>query len=309
MTAPVGRSRRFPIALRTRGRRIGPRSVARAPARRRAPGPVFTRIVASILALGLLAAAGCGRGSVELAGTVERKTLELAAPVSAEIVEIPVEVGEPVAAGEVVVQLDTAVADAELRAGEAAREAAEAGLKEAEGLYERAVNLRKARVSTAQDLDTAERRRDEALALVAEKEARIAQAQKRLDELTLRAHLAGVVDQIAFEVGERVPAGGVAAVVLADEAPWVRVWLPARAVARAQPGSEAEIEIEGLDRTLAGHVTDVAREPEFTPHYALTERESAHLVYETRVEIDDAPDDLRPGLPARVRIRLERNES
>jgi len=308
MTAPAGRPRRFPIALRTLVPWIVPRCAARIPAQRRTPGPVFARTVASILALGLLGVAGCGRDSVELAGTVERKTLELAAPVSAEIVEIPVAVGEPVAAGDVVVQLDTAVADAELRAGEAAKQAADAGLKEAEGLYERAVNLRKARVSTAQDLDTAERRRDEALALVAEKEARIAQAGKRLDELTLRAHLAGVVDQIAFEAGERVPAGGVTAVVLANEAPWVRVWLPARAVARAHPGSEATIEIEGLDRTLAGHVTDISREPEFTPHYALTERESAHLVYETRVEIEDAPDDLRPGLPARVRIRLGRDE-
>ena len=309
MTAPVGRPRRLSIPLRTVAPRTGPRPAPRTPARRGAPVPDFARAVAVTFALALLAVAGCGRDSVELAGTVERKTLELAAPVSAEIVEIPVGVGEPVAAGAVVVQLDTAVADAELRAGEAAREAAQAGLKEAEGLYERAVNLRKARVGTAQDLDTAERRRDEALALVAEKEARIAQAQKRLDELTLRAHLAGVVDQIAFEAGERVPAGGVAAVVLANEAPWVRVWLPARAVARAHPGSEATIEIEGLDRTLAGHVTDIAREPEFTPHYALTERESAHLVYETRVEIEDAPEDLRPGLPARVRVRLGRDPS
>jgi len=261
-------------------------------------------ILAALPVLPLLA--GCGRNTVDLAGTVERKTLELAAPVSAEVTELPADVGSHVTTGQVVVQLDTAVADAELRAGEAAKQAADAALKEAQGLYERAVNLRKARVSTAQDLDTAVRRRDEALALVAEKEARIAQAQKRLDELTLRAHLPGVVDQLAFEVGERVPAGGVAAVVLADEAPWVRVWLPARVVARTRPGSAAEIEIEGLDGRLKGHVTDIAREPEFTPHYALTERESAHLVYETRVVIDDAPDGLRPGLPARVLVRLGR---
>ena len=48
----------------------------------------------------------------------------------------------------------------------------------------------------------------------------------------------------------------------------------------------------------------MARESEFTPHYALTERESAHLVYETRIAIDDAPDELRPGLPARIVLPL-----
>ena len=247
---------------------------------------------------------GCGRDTVELVGTVERKALELAAPVSAVIVDLPVEVGSRVAADEVVVQLDTTVAEAELRAYTAAREAAQAALKQAEGEYKRVEGLRRARVSTEQALDDALRQRDEALAQVAEKEARIAQAQKRLEELTLRAHSGGVVDQLAFEEGERVPAGGVAAVVLADEEPWVRVWLPARAVARIQPGSSGEIEIEGLDGRLPGRVIHVAREPEFTPHYALTERESAHLVYETRIQIEDAPGSLRPGLAARVRLQL-----
>lgn len=265
--------------------------------------------LAMVLAGPLATLTGCGAETVELAGTVERKLLELAAPVSAVIVELPVDVGERVAAGEVVVQLDTTVAEAELRAHTAAHEAAQAALKQAEGEYKRVEGLRRARVSTEQALDDALRKRDEALAQVAEKEARIAQATKRLEELTLRAHAAGVVDQLAFEEGERVPAGGVAAVVLADETPWVRVWLPARAAARVHPGSTGEVEIEGLDGHLSGRVIDVAREPEFTPHYALTERESAHLVYEARVRIEDAPPGLRPGLPARVRLRLDQETS
>jgi hypothetical protein len=46
----------------------------------------------------------------------------------------------------------------------------------------------------------------------------------------------------------------------------------------------------------------VARESEFTPHFALTERDRVHLVYETRVTITDAPATIRPGLPAEVTI-------
>jgi hypothetical protein len=49
-------------------------------------------------------------------------------------------------------------------------------------------------------------------------------------------------------------------------------------------------------------VLDVAREPEFTPHYALTERDRVHLVYETRVRIENAPAELRPGVPAEVEL-------
>ncbi len=262
------------------------------------------RLLATVCALGLgVLTFGCGH-NLQLAGTVERTALELAAPDAELVVDVPVKVGEHVAAGQVVVKLDTTVAEADLKAYQAGRAAAAALLKEAEGEYARVARLRKAGVSTAQSLDEAERKRDEALAQVAEKEARIAQATKRLSDLTIRSATPGVVDQIAFDKGERAPAGGVVAVVLSDEAPWVRVWLPARAAARVTPGTPARVEVVGLDHTLEGRVRDISREPEFTPHFALTERESAHLVYETRIDLVNAPPQLRPGLPAQVRLRL-----
>jgi HlyD family secretion protein len=250
---------------------------------------------------------GCG-ADVELAGTVERKVLELATPISEVITDLPLAEGERVEAGQIVVQLDTEVAAAELRASEAANAAAAAALVEAEGEFKRQEQLRRSKVTSPQALDAARRKRDEALAQVAEREARIAQARKRLENLTIRSLAAGVVDQLPYEVGERAPAGGVVAVVTADAKPWVRIWLPARTVARLGSGSGATVTVEGLDQPLRGTVTHISREPEFTPHYALTERESAHLVYESRVRLDDAPDDLRAGLPARVRLELDRSD-
>ncbi len=251
-----------------------------------------------------VSAAGCDDRKLHLAGSVERTALELAAPVSEVIVDLPVDVGERVEAAGIVVKLDTEVAQAELTAYEAAHASALATRTEAKGEYERIAKLRRAGVSTPQALDQARRQRDEAVALVAERAARIAQAKKRLRDLHLTSIAAGVVDQLPYEVGERVPAGGVVAVVLADDKPWVRVWLPARAAARVSGEMTAEVRVEGLDQTLHGHVEDVARESEFTPHYALTEREGAHLVFETRIVLDDAPPDLRPGLPAQVKLGL-----
>ncbi|MCH9651751.1 MAG: efflux RND transporter periplasmic adaptor subunit [Deltaproteobacteria bacterium] len=267
-----------------------------------------TKLGSPILRLGvgmLLPLMGCGGADVfELVGTVERKNLELAAPVSEVIVEIPVTRGQRVNAGEVVVRLDTAVAEAELRAGEAAIAAAEAWVAEQTTRFNRFNELRRRKIATPQDYDQAKRGRDEALAGLAERQARLAQATKRLEDLTIRSHAAGVVDQIPFEEGERVPTGGVVAVVQADLAPWVRVWIPARAVARISSEAWAEVEVEGLDEPCRGRLEDVAREPEFTPHYALTERESSHLVYQARILLEDAPPQLRPGLSARVRLIL-----
>ena len=276
---------------------MGPGSLSPAALR----GAFFRAAVPAVV----IFAGACGGGeSFHLAGTVERKTLELAAPSSEVITEIAVTAGDEVAAGTVVVKLDTQVAEAELTAAEAGKAAAQAQLTEAEGELARVERLRRGGVATPQARDNAVRARDEALALVAEKDARIAQAQKQLEDLTLRTSADGVVDQLPFEVGERAPAGGVVAVVLAKEKPWVRVWLPARAVALLSGEADARVEVMGRKETFTGVLDRVAREPEFTPHYALTERESAHLVYETRILLEDAPPDLRPGLPAEVTLKI-----
>ena len=269
----------------------------------------MTRTATLLLAIALTAAlafllACADPDTLELVGTVERETLELAAPISEVIVELTAAEGDRVEAGQIVARLDADVATAELRAHEAGRAAAQAMLTEAQRDFERQKELRESRVVAQQAYDAARRRRDEALALVAEKEARITQATKRLENLTLRTRSAGVVDQLPFELGERVPAGGVVAVIVAEETPWVRVWLPARAAAKAKRGSAVRVEVEGWDEPFTGTLQRVAHESELTPHYALTERESAHLVYESRISLDDAPVDLRPGLAARVRLVL-----
>lgn len=258
----------------------------------------------AVLLLSSLLTAACGGERLELVGVVERTSLELTAPVSEELVELPRPVGGEVAAGAVVAALRSEVAALEVEATRALHSAAEANLAAAEAEFKRAEGLRKARVSTPQELDDARRARDEAVALLAERAARRTQAERHLEDLTVRTTAAGVVDQLPYEVGERVPLGGVVAVVLADEAPWVRVWLPARAVGRLAPGEPARVTVTGLDGDFEGRVVEIAREPEYTPHYALTERERAHLVYEARVVLDGAPADLRPGLPATVRLQL-----
>ncbi len=269
---------------------------------------VGTSVALGITMLSFLAVGGCDRGVFELAGTVERTTLEITAPVSEVIVEIPVTAGSRVTPEQEVVRLDTEVAEAELRAFEAALAAVEATLVEGERELQRKTELSRRRVASQQELDRARRQRDEAAASVAEREARVIQARRRLRDLTLRSPAAGVVDQLPFEVGERVPPGAVVAVVQTLENPWVRIWVPARAVAQLSPEARAEVKIEGLPDWFSGRIEEVARQPEFTPHYALTERESAHLVYRARVVLTDAPADLRPGLPARVKLIVAASE-
>lgn len=257
--------------------------------------------------LALLAAGGCATESDELVlvGTVERTLIELVAPVSEVITGIHAERGEGVEPAQPLVQLDTTLAVAEVRRAEASLAAARTGEAVAGQELSRIERLHGGRVASEQELDRARLGRDEATARLREARALLAVANKRLRDLTLASPVHGVVDQLPFDRGERVPAGGVVAVVLDDAEPWVRVWIPEPDFARIGPGLPARVEIDGLDGALRGRVLDVAREPQFTPHYALTERDRAHLVYEARVRILDAPPSLRPGVPAAVTLETQ----
>jgi HlyD family secretion protein len=255
------------------------------------------------LAVGLAPGCGGDRGSLRLVGSVERTLIEIAAPVSEVLTELSVARGERVEAGRLLARLDPTLADAELARAEAALAAAETAAAVARIDRDRAQKLRRDRVASEQDLERARLAHDEAEARLREAGATLAAARKRRADLDLAAPVSGVVDQIPFELGERVPAGALLVVLLADEEAWVRVWIPEASFARVGPGTPASVSVDGLDGPLRGFVLDVAREPSFTPHYALTARDRAHLVYEARVRIVDAPQGLRPGLPAEVEIR------
>jgi len=259
------------------------------------------------LLLLLVAVAACGGdpSALQVVGTVERTLIEVVAPVSETVVALPVRRGEHVVSGAVLARLDSTLAEAQVARAEAALMGAQTAGTIADHDLARLQGLRRSRVASEQDLERAQLAHDEAEARLREAEATLTAAHKQLTDLTLAAPSAGVVDQLPFDVGERVPAGGVLAVVLDDAAPWVRVWIPEQLVSRVVPGQTARIRIDGLDGALVGRLLDVAHEPEFTPHYALTERDRVHLVYEARVLIDEAPPGLRPGLPAEVDLSTE----
>ena len=264
------------------------------------------RCVVLGLALATVLAARCTDPTDDLllVGTVERTLIEVAPPLSEQILEIPVERGQHVEVGDVLARLDALLAEADLAAARASVAGAQTQTEVALEEYRRVVRLHGSGVASQAQLDRARLARDEASALLRSAMARMAVAQKRLNDTTVVAPVAGTVDQLPFDPGERVAAGSVVAVLLADGKPWVRVWVPERAFARVRPGIPATIRIDGIPNVMQGHLLDLGREAAFTPHYALTERERMHLVYQGRVEIDDAPIELRPGAPAEVRIAL-----
>lgn len=264
---------------------------------------ISSRVLLGSIAAALVAAgSGCNGSTprLTLVGTVERTLVEVVAAASEQIVSVEVERGQRVEVGQVLVRLDATFAEAAEARVEAELAAARTAAAIARQDHGRLVTLCEGGVASDQQCERAVLERDEAAARLHAAEASLAAAAKRRSDHVMTAPVAGLVDQLPFDQGERVPAGGVVAVLIADGAPWVRVWIPERVAVQVQPGTRALVSVDGIESELHGRVLVVSREPEFTPHYALTERERMHLVYEARLEIEDGPSSLRAGLPADV---------
>lgn len=142
---------------------------------------------------------------------------------------------------------------------------------------------------------------DQAVASLAEAEAGLADARLALERLTLRAPRNGVVDAIPYKVGDRPSPGATVIVMLAEQAPYARVYLPQAVRARLRTGMEARVRVDGYDEAFAGTLRTVSSEAAFTPYFALTERDRGRLVYLAEVVLTGPrARELPTGLPVEV---------
>lgn len=132
----------------------------------------------------------------------------------------------------------------------------------------------------------------------------LAALQVKADRLVVRATRSGTVDALPFEVGERPPAGATVALLLADGAPYARVFIPETIRARVKEGTVAHVKIDGIAEPLAARVRTVAHLAAFTPYNALTERDRGHLSYLAEVELTGQTASLPTGLPVEVTLEI-----
>lgn len=142
---------------------------------------------------------------------------------------------------------------------------------------------------------------DQARAALDEAEAALADARLGVERLALRAPRDGTVDAIPHKAGDRPEPGAPVVVMLADQAPYARIYVPQAVRPRVVPGLAATVRVAGLDRTWDGVVRRVSAEAAFTPYYALTERDRGRLTYVAEVTLTQAEArDLPTGLPVEV---------
>jgi len=140
---------------------------------------------------------------------------------------------------------------------------------------------------------------DQAAAAVQAATAQLALEQRNLADLSIVATRDAYLDSLPWHTGERVAQGATVAVLLANDAPHARVYVPEPWRARLQVGDLRQVTVDGIEQPLTGRLRWIATEPAFTPYFALNASDRARLVYLAEFELESA-EELPSGVPAQV---------
>ncbi len=287
-------------------------------------------------------------------GMLERDRIAHAATVNEVIVSLPIKPGSQVKKGQILVELDKTLQQAQvsyakaellkvqaeldkLRNGVRPEEIAvasanvmraKAALLESENNFNRIKNLASKNVISHADLTKASALKDQALAdyhsakenlkkltngtrwedlaigdaqLLAAK-AILVREEKKLKDLTIIATRDGILDDLPWNLGERVTIGSPIAIILAGKAPYARVYIPETYRVKIKVGQKLTVHIDGLAQAIDGTVRWVANEAAFSPYYALNQKDRSRLMYLTEIQLADKYSDLPNGLPVQVEL-------
>lgn len=135
--------------------------------------------------------------------------------------------------------------------------------------------------------------------------AAFAASQDRLKDSFLYAPFDGIVLKKTAEPGEAVGTG-VPVYKLGDLAnPWVKIYVKEDRLGLVKLGQSAKVTTDSYPgKAYDGTVTYIASEAEFTPKTVQTEEERVKLVFGAKVSLQNPAGELKPGMPADVRIPL-----
>jgi HlyD family secretion protein len=238
-------------------------------------------------------------------GTIEATEAQLGFQAAGRIEFIKVREGEAVKKDELLARLDTRETEARLAQARAQVNTITLRLKEAQRDVARSQTLL-AGGAIGQEADDK--------TLLAFNVAQSEHAQARASVQAIEAVLANMVIRASFdgvatvrhrEPGEIVPGGAPVLTVMNPDDRWVRIYIPENRIGAVHVGDKAAITTDTWpDKQYAGDVTYIAAAAEFTPKNVQTAEERVKLVYAVKVRIsDDAAFDLKPGMPADVRLQ------
>lgn len=247
-------------------------------------------------------------------GRLEAKLVDVAGKEPLKVKSVLVDEGAVVMPNQVVALLDTITLDAELASANASVAAAQEHLALAEATIvkqqheialaeteaERSRKLVEERASSQRELDVrntkvgttrASLSEADATLLTARQEVKVARAnaatiQTRIDDATLRSPVHGRVLYRLAEPGEVLPAGGKVLTLVNLEDIYMEIFLPSEQAARVKIGAEGRITVDyDPHHSVAGFVSFVSPEAQFTPKQVETRSEREKLMFRVKIQL------------------------
>lgn len=140
---------------------------------------------------------------------------------------------------------------------------------------------------------------------VSQARAALLTAEERLKDTVIYAPVSAVVIRKNIELGETV-GPGTPIVTLGDlEEPWIKVYVKEDRLGLVKLGQKAKITVDSYPgKVYEGTVTFISSEAEFTPKNVQTKEERVKLVFGVKVRVKNINDELKPSMPADVKILL-----
>lgn len=249
-------------------------------------------------------------------GRVEAKQVDIAARESLRVKEILAKEGDLVEKGQILVRMDTSTLESQLNEAKASFAASEEKVAAANSAMVRQKSLaanakieenRLAELLKTQSTSEAEYERartaaeasaaavSEAAATLrsAEQQVNVAQAnietiQTRIDDATLKAPMRGRVLYKLAENGEVLGAGAKALTLVNLEDVYMEIFLPGPIAGKLKVGSEARLTADHTpDRCVAGVVSFVSPEAQFTPKQVETKSERDKLMFRVKIQVPE----------------------
>ncbi|HEY2369120.1 MAG TPA: HlyD family efflux transporter periplasmic adaptor subunit [Polyangiaceae bacterium] len=247
-------------------------------------------------------------------GRLEGKLVDVAAKEALRVKEVLVEEGAIVKPGEVVARLDTTTLESQLDEAKASvvlaqdrlavtkadieKQRSEVKLADVEEARstrlvadgsgsQRELDVRKTKVETSKAtlaeavamLQTSKRNVEVA-------QANVATIQTRIDDATLRSPVTGRVLYRLAEPGEVLAPGGKALTLVNLEDIYMEIFLPSEQAAGLAIGSDARITVDyDTKHAVAGYVSFVSPEAQFTPKQVETRSEREKLMFRVKIQL------------------------
>lgn len=219
--------------------------------------------------------------------------------VSGTVVELPIDVGDQLAAGALMARLDASSFELEAQQAQANLVQAQANQRNASANYERVKGLYEDNNASRNDLDSARANAESAAAQMraAQKSLELARLNRSYTRLT--ADRDCTVASVNVDVNENVNAGTEIATVNCGQALEIEVAIPDSLISAIRPNTAVEIRFDAIEGTVfAGSVRDVG-----------VATSSGSPTFPVILSVDDTDPGLRSGLSGNVTFQFATNRS